>query len=95
MARPATLLRAPPLALAFALPVLVPAARAEGPVYKDAERFQAHRPAPDIIYEEALRRRGPPRRVTGGPGYAGSEYGLGKPAFSGLGSRPDWGRSSE
>ena len=34
-----------------------------------------------------------PRAVEGGPGYVGSDYGLGKPAFTGLGSRPDWGRS--
>lgn len=88
--------------LALCLPVLSaalalcgPAAQAEGPVYKDVERFVAHRPAPDIIVEESVRRPTPPRRVTGGPGYAGSEYGLGKPAFTGLGSRPDWGRSSD
>lgn len=36
----------------------------------------------------------PARRVMGGPDYVGSDYGLGKPAFYGLGSRPDWGRSS-
>lgn len=36
----------------------------------------------------------PARRVTGGPDYAGSEWGLGKPMYYGLGSRPDWGRSS-
>ena len=35
------------------------------------------------------------RPVNGRPGYVGSDYGLGKPAFTGLGSRPDWGRSSE
>ena len=33
-----------------------------------------------------------PRVVDGSPGYVGSDYGLGKPAFTGLGSRPDWGR---
>jgi len=33
------------------------------------------------------------RPVNGGPGYVGSDYGLGKPAFTGLGSRPDWGHS--
>ena len=33
------------------------------------------------------------RPVNGGPGYVGSDYGLGKPAFTGLGSRPDWGVS--
>lgn len=36
----------------------------------------------------------PRRRVTGGPDYVGSDYGLGKPSFYGIGSRPDWGRSS-
>lgn len=38
--------------------------------------------------------RRPARRVTGGPDYVGSEYGLGKPSFYGIGTRPDWGRSS-
>jgi hypothetical protein len=33
------------------------------------------------------------RPVNGGPGYVGSDYGLGKPAYTGLGSRPDWGYS--
>ena len=36
----------------------------------------------------------PARRVTDGPDYVGSDYGLGKPSFYGIGSRPDWGRSS-
>ncbi|WP_375459549.1 hypothetical protein [uncultured Enterovirga sp.] len=36
----------------------------------------------------------PPRRLTGGPGYVGSEWGLGKPSYYGIGTRPDWGRSS-
>lgn len=36
----------------------------------------------------------PPRRVLGGPGYVGDNYGLGKPPYSGVGPRPDWGRSS-
>ena len=38
--------------------------------------------------------RRPARRVTGDLGYVGSDFGLGKPAFYGLGTRPDWGRSS-
>jgi hypothetical protein len=33
------------------------------------------------------------RPINGGPGYVGSDYGLGKPAFTGLGTRPDWGYS--
>ena len=36
----------------------------------------------------------PARRVTGGPDYVGSSFGLGKPTFYGIGPRPDWGRSS-
>ncbi|MDB5591697.1 hypothetical protein [Enterovirga sp.] len=36
----------------------------------------------------------PARRVTGGPGYVGSEWGLGKPSYYGIGTRPDWGRDS-
>jgi hypothetical protein len=73
-------------------------ARAEGGIYKDTERFsepgyraEAFKAPP---YADA-RSFKPTRRVTGGPGYAGSEYGLGKPSFWGLGSRPDWGHSNE
>lgn len=71
-----------------------------GPVYKDLERFDRPGPArpgmdrPMIeTYagrdpaEEARRR--PRRVVNGDPGYVGSDYGLGKPSFTGLGSRPD------
>lgn len=36
----------------------------------------------------------PARVVTGDVGYVGSDWGLGKPSYSGIGSRPDWGRSS-
>ena len=67
------------------------------PVYKDTERFA--RPARDEAWGDPARsptphgRQRPERRVDGGPGYVGSDYGLGKPAFTGLGSRPDWGRS--
>jgi hypothetical protein len=70
-------------------------ARAEGPgaVYKDLERYGD---APPMIEP---RRHGPSKRlgrpVTGSPGYVGSDYGLGKPAFTGLGSRPDWGGGDE
>ena len=48
----------------------------------------------DVGVVVAHRGRRPPTRVMGGPGYVGSDYGLGKPAFSGVGPRPDWGRSS-
>ena len=44
------------------------------------------------VPEGALGR--PARRVVGGPDYAGTEYGLGKPSFYGMAPRPDWGRSS-
>ncbi len=51
-----------------------------------------------VLHAERYRGWGPPpptpgRVVNGGPGYVGSDYGLGKPAFTGLGSRPDWGHS--
>jgi len=36
----------------------------------------------------------PVRRLMGDSNYVGSVYGLGKPAYSGVGPRPDWGRSS-
>jgi hypothetical protein len=73
--------------------------RAEaGPIYKDAERFSepGYRDEASQVppYADARAFR-PSRRIMGGPGYAGSEYGLGKPSFWGLGSRPDWGRSNQ
>jgi hypothetical protein len=37
----------------------------------------------------------PHRRLMGDETYAGSEYGLGKPSYAGIGTRPDWGRSSQ
>jgi hypothetical protein len=46
----------------------------------------------DVYRQGRLR---PARRVMGGPDYVGSAYGLGKPPFSGVGPRPDWGRSSD
>lgn len=71
-----------------------------GPVYKDLERFDqpgSDRPGLDRpmidtyggrdLAEEARRR--PRRVVNGDAGYVGSDYGLGKPSFTGLGSRPD------
>ena len=36
----------------------------------------------------------PARRVMGGPDYVGSNYGLAKPPYLGIGPRPDWGRST-
>ena len=36
----------------------------------------------------------PRRRIMGGPDYVGSTWGLGKPPVSGIGPRPDWGRSN-
>lgn len=68
--------------------------RGTRPIYKDAERFDE----PGYIAEygrsqqpAAVRR--PPTRVVGDSDYAGSVYGLGKP-MSGVGTRPDWGRSN-
>ena len=64
------------------------------PVYKDRERFGeavAHGYVPPPQPNPGR----PPRRIVGDPGYVGSDFGLGKPSFTGLGSRPDWGRSSE
>ena len=78
-------------------PMAAPASA--GPVYKDTERFSEARRAarphgharPIEVVPEA-----PPRApATGSPGYVGSDYGLGKPAFTGLGSRPDWGRGGD
>ena len=72
-----------------------PAVYRGGPVYKDLERFD--RPGSDRPMIETGGGRDPaedarrrPRRVTNGDaGYVGSDYGLGKPSFTGLGSRPD------
>lgn len=46
------------------------------------ETYGARDPAEDA-------RRRPRRAVNGDAGYVGSDYGLGKPSFTGLGSRPD------
>ncbi len=54
----------------------------------------------DRMAADAYRYGAPPaqarphgRQLNSGPGYVGSDYGLGKPAFTGLGTRPDWGFS--
>jgi hypothetical protein len=52
-------------------------------MFTEGERYGASARAPRSVG----------RPVNGGPGYVGSDYGLGKPAFTGLGSRPDWGFS--
>ena len=88
------------LAVASATLLTGSPARAEagGPVYKDRERFGplvSEVGPPGSRAVDAPHDRRPPRRVTGDPGYVGSEYGLGRPAFTGLGSRPDWGHSSD
>lgn len=88
------------LALAAGASLLCPAlpARADGPgpygppdPESDAPA-SAPAPASGRAFREVSPR--PPRRVTGGPGYVGSDWGLGKPSFYGIGTRPDWGRSS-
>ena len=62
----------------------------------DRFRFGDGRPTYGQLWEDRDGRppHGLPRRVLGGPDYVGSSYGLGKPAYSGIGPRPDWGRSS-
>jgi hypothetical protein len=75
-----------------------------GPAMAADRPLGASRERPLVLQErteEQVDRYGPSlaqprplgRPVTGGPGYVGSDYGLGKPAFTGLGSRPDWGYS--
>ena len=85
------------LVLAVLAGSAVPASAADPQDAADLRaRGEADMSAPDVDPG----RRGVPssarprRRVTGGPDYVGSDYGLGKPSFSGIGSRPDWGRSS-
>lgn len=79
------------------IPGLVPA-KAEGhPVYKGAERLdRGSKGRREVVVQSDLVRRRhesrhPHRLVTGGPGYVGSNWGLGKPSFWGLGTRPDAG----
>lgn len=66
------------------------------PVYKDRERFDLGAPRRVVRGEREERAavRMPARPVTRtnpGPGYVGSDWGLGKPSYWGIGSRPDWG----
>lgn len=74
------------------------AARADGPG-PDHDGWAGSQELGPGFADDRTGRRGsgwprPARRVTGGPGYVGSEWGLGKPSFYGIGPRPDWGRSS-
>ena len=82
-----------------------PAPRYPAPVHKDAERFYepGFRQQPGgsqqglsgrlpTVLAVPLR---PHRRLMGDTTYAGSEYGLSKPSYNGLGSRPDWGLSNQ
>ena len=88
-----------PLLAIVALSLAPGAAWPQEPVYKDLERFGPAGLGPPARPPRAAPGAGarpPPARVfTRDPGYVGSDYGLGKPAFTGLGSRPDWGRSGE
>jgi hypothetical protein len=83
-----------------------PGPRYPGPVYKDTERFYE----PDFRAQRSDSQQGisagrlptvsagplrPHRRLMGDSTYAGSEYGLSKPSYNGLGSRPDWGLSNQ
>lgn len=62
-----------------------------GAVYKDAERYGLgidhgrKQYPPDVVGPR------PRRLVSGGRGYVGSSWGLGRPSYSGIGTRPDWG----
>lgn len=44
---------------------------------------------------EIERQHRPRRLVTGGRGYVGSHWGLGKPSYSGIGTRPDDGDAGD
>lgn len=83
----------------LALPALVaaatPPARASEPGDGEGSRWE-HGPAAPRPHgrADATGHGRPPRRVTGGPGYVGSDWGIGKPSYYGVGPRPDWGRSS-
>ena len=89
-----------PLWTTLAFLAIAATAHAEGgAVHKDPERFgpggtPGGAAVPGLSYAEPDAVR-PPRRTVGSPGYVGSDYGLGKPAFTGLGARSDWGRSSD
>lgn len=75
-----------------ALLAMAGAAQADGP--GDARERAARRGGAFFAKTVGPEHR-PARRVTGGPGYVGSDWGLGKPSFSGIGTRPDWGLSGE
>lgn len=73
------------------------------PVYKDTERFSEPGYSAEPGYGGGYGRLPrvesgplrPQRRLMGDATYAGSEYGLSKPSYNGIGTRPDWGRSSQ
>ncbi|MBV9076177.1 MAG: hypothetical protein JO048_01695 [Methylobacteriaceae bacterium] len=86
------LIRLPALAATLFLLPGPAAAEAPGPVYKDRERFERPMIRPGPALRPGSASDGfPAHPLVGGPGYVGSDYGLGKPAFTGLGTRPDWG----
>lgn len=76
------------VALGAAMSAAQPAENAGARLRESEPEVDARGTAPGARY------RGLPRRIDGGPGYVGSDWGLGKPSRTGLGSRPDWGRSS-
>lgn len=81
------------LALGCTLALSAPPAAADGAGDVEApppRRGAHHRVAPLSRDAVAL-----PRRTVGGPGYVGSDWGLGKPSYSGIGTRPDGGFSGD
>lgn len=80
------------IGLAMALSASWPA-RADGPG-PDGEPPRPPGSRPRYGQDADAPEARPARRVIGSPDYVGSAWGLGKPSYYGLGTRPDWGRSS-
>lgn len=83
-----------PAKVGLAMALLAPwPAFADGPG-PDGEPPRRHDSRPRYSHELDSPEARPARRVIGSPDYVGSAWGLGKPSYYGLGTRPDWGRSS-
>lgn len=90
------------VAIALSCAFLAGTATARGADLRERAPYPAYA-CPRLGYEDlwagrVARREGGPlrphRRVMGGPDYVGDNWGLGKPPVSGIGPRPDWGRST-
>ena len=89
-------------AIALSLGCLAGAATVQGADLREPSPYPAYgglRPGYEGLWAgPPMRREGGPlrphRRVMGGPDYVGDNWGLGKPPVSGIGPRPDWGRST-